>query len=48
LRRRQLSARLAGPSLPLDIGFSEAVPGGIRNAVILRDKHCRWAGGYLL
>ncbi len=45
LRRRQLGARLAGPSLPLDIGFSETVPAGIRNAVILRDKHCRWAGG---
>ena len=45
LRRRQLGARLAGPSLPLDIGYAETVPAGIRNAVILRDKHCRWAGG---
>ncbi len=45
LRRRQLGARLAGPSLPLDIGFSETVPAGIRNAVILRDQHCQWAGG---
>ena len=45
LRRRQLGARLGGPSLPLDIGFSETVPAGIRNAVILRDQHCRWAGG---
>ncbi len=45
LRRRQLGARLAGPSLPLDIGFSDNVPAGIRNAVILRDQHCRWAGG---
>jgi hypothetical protein len=45
LRRRQLGARLGGPSLPLDIGFSESVPAGIRNAVTLRDKHCRWAGG---
>jgi hypothetical protein len=44
LRRRQLGARLGGPSLPLDIGFSETVPAGIRNAVILRDKHCQWAG----
>jgi hypothetical protein len=44
LRRRQLGARLAGPSLPLDIGYSETIPAGIRNAVILRDKHCRWAG----
>jgi len=45
LRRRQLGARLAGPSLPLDIGFSETIPAGIRNAVILRDRHCRWPGG---
>jgi hypothetical protein len=45
LRRRQLGARLAGPSLPLDIGYSETVPAGIRNAVMLRDKRCRWAGG---
>ena len=44
LRRRQLGARLGGPSLPLDIGVSETVPAGIRHAVILRDKHCRWAG----
>ena len=45
LRRRQLGARLSGPSLPLDIGYSESIPAGIRNAVILRDRHCRWAGG---
>jgi hypothetical protein len=45
LRRRQLGARLGGPSLPLDIGYSESVPAGIRHAVILRDQHCRWAGG---
>jgi hypothetical protein len=45
LRRRQLGARLAGPSLPLDIGYAESVPAGIRNAVILRDRKCRWAGG---
>jgi hypothetical protein len=44
LRRRQLGVRLAGPSLPLDIGYSETIPAGIRNAVVLRDKHCRWAG----
>jgi Domain of unknown function (DUF222)/HNH endonuclease len=44
LRRRQLGARLGGPSLPLDIGYSETVPAAIRNAVILRDKHCQWAG----
>jgi hypothetical protein len=45
LRTRQLGTRLAGPSLPLDIGFSKTIPPGIRNAVILRDKRCRWAGG---
>ena len=44
LRRRQLGARLGGPSLPLDIGYSETIPASIRNAVILRDNHCRWAG----
>ncbi len=44
LRRRQLGARLGGPSLPLDIGFSETIPASIRNAVILRDQHCQWAG----
>ncbi len=44
LRRRQLGARLGGPSLPLDVGYAETVPAGIRNAVILRDRHCQWAG----
>jgi hypothetical protein len=44
LRRRQLGARLSGPSLPLDIGYSENIPAGIRNAVTLRDRHCQWAG----
>jgi hypothetical protein len=48
LRRHQLGARLAGPRLPLDIGFSDNAPAGIRNAVKLRDPHCRWAGGYFL
>ena len=45
LRRRQLGARLGGPSLPLDIGYAETIPAGIRNAVTLRDQHCQWAGG---
>ncbi len=45
LRTRQLGARLAGPSLPLDIGYSTTIPPGIRNAVILRDRRCRWPGG---
>ena len=45
LRRRQLGARLAGPSLPLDVGVSRDIPAAIRRAVILRDQHCRWTGG---
>ena len=45
LRTRQLGARLAGPGLPLDIGYATSIPPGIRNAVILRDRHCRWPGG---
>ena len=45
LRRRKLGVRLGGPSLPLDIGYSETIPAGIRNAVILRDRKCRWPGG---
>jgi 5-methylcytosine-specific restriction endonuclease McrA len=45
LRRRQLGARLAGPSIPLDVGYSKDIPAGIRNAVRLRDQHCRWPGG---
>src|ERR1017187_6272586 len=45
LRRERLGARLAGPSLPLDVGYSDDVPAAIRNAVKLRDKHCQWAGG---
>ena len=50
LRRRQLGARLGGPSLPLDAGVSRDIPAAIRRAVILRDQHCRvqhcrWTGG---
>jgi hypothetical protein len=45
LRTRQLGARLAGPSLPLDVGLSKDIPAGIRKAVLLRDRHCRWPGG---
>jgi hypothetical protein len=48
LRRWQLGAGLAGPSLPLDIGHSATIPAAIRTAVILRDQHCQWAGGYFL
>lgn len=49
LRTRQLGGelggRLAGPSLPLDVGRSAAIPAAIRRAVTLRDQHCQWAGG---
>jgi hypothetical protein len=45
LRRKLLGARLGGPSLPLDIGYSDTVPASIRNAVRLRGGHCEWAGG---
>ena len=48
LRTNLLDARLAGPSLPLDVGHSAEIPAAIRRAVILRDQHCRWAGGYFL
>jgi hypothetical protein len=45
LRTRLLGARLGGPSLPLDIGYSTDIPASIRRAVILRDQRCRWPGG---
>ena len=45
LLRRQAGLRMGGPSLPLDIGYSETVPAHIRNAVRHRGGHCEWAGG---
>ena len=45
VRRGMFNGKLGGPSIPLDIGYSESVPAGIRSAVRLRDRHCRWAGG---
>jgi hypothetical protein len=45
LRTGLAGARLAGPSLPLDVGHSAEIPAAVRRAVILRDQHCRWAGG---
>ncbi len=45
LRRQQLGARLAGPSLPLDVGVSRDIPTAIRRAVIERDQHCRFPSG---
>jgi Domain of unknown function (DUF222)/HNH endonuclease len=32
-------------SYPLDIGYSQTVPGWMRRAVINRDRHCAWPGG---
>ena len=46
LRRGLLGGRLGGPSLPLDVGMSENIPASIRNAVVLRDQHCRFPGGH--
>jgi uncharacterized protein DUF222 len=45
LRRRQLGTRLAGHSLPLDVGVSSDIPAAIRRAVIERDQHCRFPSG---
>jgi len=44
LRRGLLQAPYSTPSLPLDIGYSHTIPGHIRRAVTLRDKHCAWPG----
>jgi len=44
VRRTMLGSPLGGRSIPLDIGYSESIPAGIRQAVRLRDKHCQWAG----
>jgi Domain of unknown function (DUF222) len=46
LRTRELGARLGGPSLPLDVGYSADVPPSVRRAVLLRARgHCEWPGG---
>src|SRR5690242_11413327 len=45
LRRRQLGSRLAGHSLPLDVGVSTDIPAAIRRAVIERDQHCMFPSG---
>jgi hypothetical protein len=42
LRAGLLQAPYNTPSLPLDIGYSSSIPGHIRRAVLLRDKHCAW------
>ncbi|HET9971070.1 MAG TPA: DUF222 domain-containing protein [Streptosporangiaceae bacterium] len=45
LRRQQLGSRLAGRSLPLDVGVSSDIPAAIRRAVIERDQHCQFPSG---
>ena len=42
LRRGLLDRPYSTPSLPLDIGYSDTVPAGIRRAVLLRDRTCAW------
>ncbi len=42
LRRGLLDRPWNTPSLPLDIGYSESIPGHIRRAVQLRDRTCAW------
>jgi hypothetical protein len=45
LRTGLLEHPYGTPSLPLDIGVSDSIPGQIRRAVTLRDQHCAWPGG---
>jgi hypothetical protein len=42
LRQGMLTPPYNTPSLPLDIGYSRTIPGHIRRAVQLRDRHCAW------
>jgi 5-methylcytosine-specific restriction endonuclease McrA len=42
LRQSLLDQPWNTPSLPLDTGYSESIPGHIRRAVQLRDQHCTW------
>ena len=42
LRQGLLGKPWNTPSLPLDIGHSRTIPGHIRRAVHLRDRHCAW------
>jgi hypothetical protein len=42
LRTGLLDRPCSSPSLPLDIGFSQTIPAGIRRAVQLRDRGCAW------
>jgi Domain of unknown function (DUF222) len=42
LRQGLLETPWNTPSLPRDIGYSKSIPGHIRRAVLLRDRHCTW------
>jgi hypothetical protein len=42
LRTTLLAPPYSTPSLPLDIGYSDSIPAGIRRAVLLRDRGCAW------
>jgi hypothetical protein len=42
LRQGMLTPPYNTPSLPLDIGYSRTIPGHIRRAVQLPDRHCAW------
>ena len=42
LRTTLLAPPYSTPSLPLDIGYSDSIPGSIRRAVLLRDRGCAW------
>jgi uncharacterized protein DUF222 len=42
LRTTLLAPPFSTPSLPLDIGYSDSIPAGIRRAVLLRDRGCAW------
>jgi len=44
LRTGLLDAPFNSKPLILDIGYSDSIPGHIRRAVALRDRHCAWPG----
>jgi len=44
LRRGLLDEPFTSKSIVLDVGYSDSIPGHIRRAVALRDRHCAWPG----
>ena len=42
LRTTLLAPPYNTPSVPLDVGYSDSIPGSIRRAVQLRDRGCAW------